>query len=151
MSYIQRIVQLVQSFFAFTNSQFCLSKMKKGGKYGLSKGSQQAIGKIQFDVEALMAKSNTQNVVTIEKEAFQQLLKKLEELSNQVSNTPTMACDEWITSEQVMDMFKISSRTLQNWRDKGKIGFSKVSHKVILYCREDVLGLLKLNYFKTIK
>ena len=55
--------------------------------------------------------------------------------------------DEWIDSEQVMTILKISKRTLQNLRDNGVLAYSRVNGK-FYYKPSDLEALLKSNYLK---
>ncbi|MCW3128261.1 MAG: DNA-binding protein [Bacteroidetes bacterium] len=58
--------------------------------------------------------------------------------------------NKWIDIEEAMAMLKITSRTtLQEYRDAGDIGFSRLSHKVILYDRDSILDFLERNAQKT--
>ena len=49
--------------------------------------------------------------------------------------------EDWLDSQDVCQMLNISPRTLQTLRDTGRLGCSKVYHK-IYYKPEDVKGLL---------
>lgn len=51
---------------------------------------------------------------------------------------------EWLDSQDVCMLLNISKRTLQTYRDTGKISFSQISHK-IYYKHEDVMLLLKAH------
>jgi hypothetical protein len=48
--------------------------------------------------------------------------------------------DTFISSEQVMKLFNISTTTLQLWRDKNKIPFNKVGKK-IFYSRKELMNI----------
>ncbi len=48
--------------------------------------------------------------------------------------------DTFISSDQVMKLFNISTTTLQLWRDKNKIPFNKVGKK-IFYSRKELMNL----------
>ncbi len=51
----------------------------------------------------------------------------------------------YLNNEQVMAMLNISKRTLQNWRNDKKIGFSNVNGR-IYYRRSDIELMLEQNY-----
>ena len=51
------------------------------------------------------------------------------------------------TTEEVAKIFRVSTRTIQNWRDKGQIEFHQINH-VILYSKNDVDELLKKYHTK---
>jgi predicted site-specific integrase-resolvase len=52
---------------------------------------------------------------------------------------------DWLTAEQVMDLLSISRRTLQNYRDKGILGFSAIGKK-FYYRAEEVHACLERHY-----
>lgn len=71
-------------------------------------------------------------VITIEKEAFQRLLKKLdsieeglEELRNPVSRMQA----EWVDTYDVMKILKVSRRTVTQYVSEGKLKCSRVKNK----------------------
>lgn len=71
-------------------------------------------------------------VITIEKEAFQRLLKKLdsieeglEELRNPVSRMQS----EWVDTYDVMKILKVSRRTVTQYVSEGKLKCSRVKNK----------------------
>ena len=51
------------------------------------------------------------------------------------------------TTDEVAKIFRVSTRTIQNWRDKGQIEFHQINH-VILYSKHDVDELLKKYHTK---
>lgn len=51
----------------------------------------------------------------------------------------------WLDNQDVCDMLCISKRTLQVYRDKGLLPFSRIRHKVF-YKPEDVEKLLQSSY-----
>ena len=53
-----------------------------------------------------------------------------------------MDYNEYYTTEEVRNIFKIHNQTLYNWRKSGKINFIRLTPKNILYKREDVNTLL---------
>lgn len=69
-------------------------------------------------------------------------LTALDELSNTIqqalqNRTPHLNGEKFLTNREACQLLRISSRTLQNWRDTGKIPFIKLKRK-ILY-RESVV------------
>lgn len=64
------------------------------------------------------------------------------------SSTPPQ--DEWIDLEEVMRMLKIRSKTtIQKLRDTGKIRYSKLGPKQILYHRPSILAFIENNAKET--
>jgi len=51
--------------------------------------------------------------------------------------------NEYLTSKEVRDLFKIAPSTLYNWRKTNKINFIKINAKKVLYKKDDVEKLLK--------
>jgi len=88
-------------------------------------------------------------VITIESEAFQKLVNQLEaintKLNEQKESTPLS--DVWMDNQDVCELLHISKRTLQHYRDSGKLPFSQIGAK-IYYKASDVDGFLEDNYKK---
>ena len=59
--------------------------------------------------------------------------------------------NEWLTGPEVLKLLDVSSRTLQNYRDNGKVGFSVIGRRKIYYLRSSVEKLLKANYHEPFK
>jgi chromosome segregation ATPase len=76
------------------------------------------LSQIQSDLQALAAGIST-------------ILRRLDRLEAQCNRTASEQLkDEWISGEEVMDLLSISRRTLQSYRDEGKLGFSAVGKKI---------------------
>ncbi|MDR8394451.1 helix-turn-helix domain-containing protein [Aliifodinibius sp. S!AR15-10] len=54
---------------------------------------------------------------------------------------------EWLTTEEVMEMLSCSRRTVQNYRDEGKIPYTQEGRK-ILYPRSGIEQFLRENMIK---
>ena len=70
----------------------------------------------------------------------------LDELSNTIQQalqnlTPHLNGEKYLTNQEVCQLLRISSRTLQNWRDTGKIPFIRLKGKV-LYKESNVFTFL---------
>ncbi len=50
--------------------------------------------------------------------------------------------NEWLDNGDVCQLLNISKRTLQSYRDSGKLPFSQINHKVF-YKRKDIEDFLK--------
>lgn len=60
------------------------------------------------------------------------------------SRTPHLNGEKFLSNRDVCRMLHVSSRTLQDWRDTGKIPFIQIKGK-ILYKQSDVLKWLENN------
>lgn len=49
--------------------------------------------------------------------------------------------DEWLDNEDLCRLLNVSKRTLQSYRDTGKLPFSQINHKVF-YKQKDVKAFL---------
>lgn len=58
------------------------------------------------------------------------------------NRTPHLNGEKYLTNKDVCQMLHISKRTLQDWRDTGKIPFIRIKGK-ILYQESKVLKLLE--------
>lgn len=54
---------------------------------------------------------------------------------------------EWLNTEEVMEMLDVSRRTVQTYRDEGKIPYTQNGRK-ILYPREGIEEFLRKNMIK---
>lgn len=59
------------------------------------------------------------------------------------NRTPHLNSEKFLTNKDVCGMLHVSSRTLQDWRDTGKIPFIKIKGK-ILYRESEILNLLTM-------
>lgn len=72
-------------------------------------------------------------------ETFSKLTGKIHKLTERNSRLKT-----WLDNEDVCRILDISKRTLQSYRDSGKLAFSQINHK-IYYKPEDVEAFLLKN------
>lgn len=56
------------------------------------------------------------------------------------NRTPHLNGEKYLTNREVCQLLRISSRTLQNWRDTGKISFVKLKGKM-LYKESELLKI----------
>lgn len=54
--------------------------------------------------------------------------------------------EKYLDGNEICDFLHISQRTLQDYRDKGKLGYIQISSGKILYKESDILRLLEDNY-----
>ncbi|HBX51699.1 MAG: hypothetical protein A2275_17010 [Bacteroidetes bacterium RIFOXYA12_FULL_35_11] len=71
-------------------------------------------------------------VITIESEAFRQLISRMENLESYVKHIVKQQplSEQWLDIEETCQLLKISKRTLQGYRDEGILTFSQVGGKV---------------------
>lgn len=78
---------------------------------------------------------------------FNSLDKLLDCIKSALENrTPALGGEKYLTNRDVSEMLHISERTLQDWRDSGRIAYIQISGKV-LYKESDVGKLLEDNYY----
>jgi hypothetical protein len=87
-------------------------------------------------------------LIEVENEAFENLVKKVDELHVGVINKKDEPQSDWIDGPTVMKTLGISRRTLQNYKNQGLIEFSAVSKKLHFYSRKSVEKLLNRNVYK---
>ncbi len=89
------------------------------------------------------------DVITIESEAFRQiidLIKTLNEKFSELKNEATYPLTEkWLDNQEVCILLKISKRTLQYYRDEKTLPFSQYGNK-IYYKATDIEKFLEENY-----
>ena len=62
---------------------------------------------------------------------------------------PCLLNERYFTGKQVMDLFHISCRALQNYRDKGIIPFVSIGRN-ILYPETEIREIFERNYYKLV-
>ncbi len=90
-------------------------------------------------------------VITIESEAFNEIMNKLKELDEKFVSLKFDAenplTEKWLDNQEVMLLLKISKRTLQTYRDENILAYSQVGNKMY-YNTKDVEKFLRSNYHK---
>ena len=90
--------------------------------------------------------------VLIQDELIKQLIEKVDMLYNAINiKTIQNNKEEWLQPEKAMRLLGLLSRTMQNLRNEGKIGFSQLSRKKILYRRADIEKMLEGKYVQPFK
>ena len=89
-------------------------------------------------------------VVTIQSEAFNQIVEKIEAVHKRLDAKEKEPKEKWLDNQELMQLLKISKRTAQHYRDSGLISFSQVGNK-IYYRLSDVETLLNKHYNKAFK
>ena len=78
-------------------------------------------------------------------ETFSELTAKVRKLTERNTGMKT-----WLDNQDVCRILNISKRTLQSYRDSGKLAFSQINHK-IYYKPNDVETFLQKNLSKNLK
>lgn len=76
---------------------------------------------------------------------FQQIIKELNDIKIELKNKNQIKTDKYLTNPQVAELLGCSIRTLQNYRDEGRLKFYKISRK-ILYKMSDIESFLNNNF-----
>lgn len=87
-------------------------------------------------------------VITIQSEAFQELVGKIEAINFRLTQKEKQPKEQWLDNKEFMELLKISKRTAQHYRDNGLISFSQVGSK-IYYKLSDIEELMKKHYNKS--
>ena len=74
---------------------------------------------------------------------MESVLKKLERYC--ATARPMLDGEVYLTSEEVCKLLRLSSRTLQEYRDNGTIAYYKIGGK-ILYKQSDIQAMLERYY-----
>ena len=89
------------------------------------------------------------NVVIISKEKYDEMVGKLNRLSDRVneiiSKREKRKLSRWMDNQDVCQQLRISPRTLQTLRDNGTLtlAYSQIGHK-IFYKPEDIQSIVRL-------
>ena len=80
---------------------------------------------------------------------YKELQNKLEKITSQLDRLgkQNALSEKWLDNQDVCLILKVSTRTLQNYRDKGILPFSQISNK-IYYKASDIEMHLENNYVK---
>lgn len=86
-------------------------------------------------------------VITIESKAFKDLLAEIKEIKSQLESWRKQSplVDPWLDNNDVVQLLKVSKRTLQTYRDQGDLSFSQTGAK-IYYLASDIDRFLKRHY-----
>ena len=96
-----------------------------------------------------MDNSNHYSVVVLPKEAWESIIKTLDELKDKVERIPKQENkDEWLDSKAVCEYLGISLRQFQKYRDERRIAFSQFGRKVYVK-RSDIDNFLDKHRIKS--
>jgi len=86
-------------------------------------------------------------------EVVASLFRSLDEIQEAIReafkrSTPHLNGEKYLSNNEVSKLLRLSTRTLQDWRDNGVISYIQISGK-ILYRQSDILKLLEDNFEKS--
>ena len=89
-------------------------------------------------------------VITIETKAFDEIIQRLNKIENAIESDPSSegVSEKWISNKEACKLLMISSRTMQSYRDLGKISYSQIGNK-IYYKASDLQDYLERHYIKS--
>lgn len=85
------------------------------------------------------------NIVTIEEQTFKQVCERFTSFASQVERICQQSnhhqSDKWLCGQEVCALLGISIRSLQNYRDSGKLAYSQIGNK-LYYKSADIEKLI---------
>lgn len=88
-------------------------------------------------------------IICINKQTFEELRVRFCEFEERLTHVCRPAEDlglkNWLDNQDVCEVLRISKKTLQVYRAKGILPFSRIKNK-LFYKPEDIRRLLELNY-----
>lgn len=78
-------------------------------------------------------------------ESLHQMLSSLETVFDKCK--PSLNGEKYLTDKEVSEKLKVSRRTLQDYRNQGRIAYIQLGGK-ILYRESDIEKMLEENYYK---
>lgn len=88
-------------------------------------------------------------IICMEKQTFDEFVVRLSLIEKKVigicSQTKDAGLKKWMDNQEVCGILRISKRTLQVYREKGLLPFTRIKNK-FFYKPEDVQSLLESSY-----
>lgn len=85
----------------------------------------------------------------VENKVLESIINKVKSLASEADalrrKSEDMNLKEWLDGQDACLILNISPRTLQTYRDTGKLGFCQINHK-LYYKADEIDKLLKKNY-----
>ncbi|QJE27166.1 helix-turn-helix domain-containing protein [Parabacteroides distasonis] len=84
------------------------------------------------------------NIITIEEQTFKQMCGRFSgfvSLVERICKENTHQPEKWLSGREVCALLGISIRSLQNYRDSGKLGYSQIGNK-LYYKSADIERLI---------
>ena len=93
-------------------------------------------------------------IICIDKQTFEELRVRFCEFEERLTRVccpvEDLGLKNWLDNQDVCEVLRISKKTLQVYRAKGILPFSRIKNK-LFYKPEDIRRLLKLNYHPLIR
>lgn len=84
-------------------------------------------------------------IINVESHTWKMIMAKLEAFAERVESLCRISGDKtlqkWLDNQEVCEIFNISKRTLQTYRDNGILAYTQIGHKMY-YRSEDVEKLI---------
>ncbi len=84
------------------------------------------------------------HVITVDSEAFKSLKAQLERIEAKTAAVPQPPENTWLDNQEMCQLLKVTTRSLQNYRDQKLIPFTQLAGK-IFYRQSDVFKVLEDN------
>lgn len=84
---------------------------------------------------------------SITTQEYQDLVKRLDEISKKLSAKEKKPSEIWLDNQEVMQLLKVSRRCLQNYRDSNMLASAIIGNK-LYYKMSDIEDLLNRHYRK---
>lgn len=85
-------------------------------------------------------------VINVDSQAWEMMMAKFDSFARRVEtlckSSEDKSLQKWLTNEDVCGILNVSKRTLQTYRDSGKLSYSQIGYK-IYYRPEDVEQLIE--------
>ena len=93
-------------------------------------------------------------IICIDRQTFEELRVRFCEFEDRLTRlcrpVEDLGLNNWLDNQEVSVVVRISKKTLQVYRAKGILPFSRIKNK-LFYKPEDIQRLLELNYHPLIK
>lgn len=96
---------------------------------------------IKMDDEAINKESPIYKTLASSLDKARKIIEQLK-----AKNRPSLMCERYFTGTELMKVFHISRRALQEYRDKGILPYTKLGNGVILYPESQIMKILERNY-----
>lgn len=85
-------------------------------------------------------------IINVDSQAWEMMMARFEDFARRVETlckcNEDKSLQKWLTNEDVCGILNVSKRTLQTYRDSGKLSYSQIGYK-IYYRPEDVELLIE--------